>query len=110
MKSIISFGSIEKLAPTISKRGDKLRMEIMMPIPTSIIVYGIFILDEKNAAANTVPRNIGMRYSDASTICGFSAATEEGGPTSANAIIFPNAGKCMTLLSSGGNNKSFQRK
>jgi hypothetical protein len=48
----------------------------MMPIATSIMVYGIFILEEKKAAAKTVARKIGTRYSDARTICSFPGEEE----------------------------------
>jgi hypothetical protein len=68
MKSSINFGSIEKLL-SLSKAGNKLSIENKMPIPTSIMVYGMRVFDEKREAAKMTARNIGIRYSEPITIC-----------------------------------------
>ncbi len=44
------------------------RKEMMIPIITNIIVYGIFVFDSNNEPINTIPRNITTRYSDSSAI------------------------------------------
>ena len=46
----------------------KWETEIAIPIPTKIMVYGIFILKASRDARKIVPRNIGTRYSVLSTL------------------------------------------
>jgi O-acetylhomoserine/O-acetylserine sulfhydrylase-like pyridoxal-dependent enzyme len=41
----------------------RLRREMEIPKPKSIIVWGILVLEENNAAAKTIAKNIGIIYS-----------------------------------------------
>ena len=64
MKVITKLGLILNwLKFTISSNPVRLKSEMEIPKPKSIVVWGILVLEENNAAAKTIAKNIGIIYS-----------------------------------------------
>ncbi len=68
MKVIIILGGMVNCLIFAISTPTRARQEMAIPIARRIMVWGILVLEENSAAAKTIAKNIGIRYSSVNPV------------------------------------------